>query len=72
MSSATFNQCWLPRARHFIVFTDKAGPLHFSHERYLVSQLRRRFGLEGIPIELNIRGRVKRSEGTPLRCYFAL
>ena len=23
----------------FILFTDKAGPLHFSHERYLMNQI---------------------------------
>jgi predicted GTPase len=39
----------------------------FSHERYLVNQLRKRFGFEGTPIELKIRGRVKRSESKPLR-----
>ncbi len=55
------------RPPSFIVFTDKAGPLHFSHERYLVNQLRKRFGFEGTPIELKIRGRVKRSERKPLR-----
>jgi hypothetical protein len=55
------------RPPSFIVFTDKAGPLHFSHERYLVNQLRKRFGFAGIPIELKIRGRVKRSERKPLR-----
>ena len=41
--------------------------VHFSHERYLVNQLRKRFGFEGTPIELKIRGRVKRSERKPLR-----
>ncbi len=49
------------------IFPDKAGPLHFSHERYLVNQLRKRFGFEGTPIELKSRGRVKRSESKPLR-----
>jgi GTP-binding protein len=34
----------------FAVFTDKGGPLHFSHQRYLVNQLRRRFGFKGTPI----------------------
>jgi predicted GTPase len=29
--------------------------------------LRKRFGFEGTPIELKIRGRVKRSESKPLR-----
>ena len=55
------------RPPSFVVFTDKAGPLHFSHERFLVNQLRKRFGFEGTPIELKIRGRAKRSERKPLK-----
>ncbi|HVW11770.1 MAG TPA: ribosome biogenesis GTPase Der [Bryobacteraceae bacterium] len=55
------------RPPSFIVFTDKAGPLHFSHERFLVNQLRKRFGFEGTPIELKIRGRLKRKERPPLK-----
>jgi len=41
----------------FAVFTDKGGPLHFSHERYLVNQLRRRFGFKGTPILLQTRAK---------------
>jgi GTP-binding protein len=55
------------RPPSFVVFTDKAGPLHFSHERYLVNQLRKRFGFEGTPIELKIRGRLRRKERKPLK-----
>ncbi len=55
------------RPPSFIVFTDKSGPLHFSHERYLVNQLRKRFGFEGTPIELKIRGRLKRKERPALK-----
>jgi GTP-binding protein len=36
----------------FAVFTDKGGALHFSHERYLMNQLRRQFGFKGTPIML--------------------
>lgn len=50
----------------FVLFTDKAGPLHFSHERYLTNQLRKRFGFEGTPIHLKIRGRVRRKDRAPL------
>jgi GTP-binding protein len=39
----------------FVVFTDRAGPLHFSHERYLMNQLRKRFGFRGTPIVLKTR-----------------
>ncbi|HEY4086393.1 MAG TPA: ribosome biogenesis GTPase Der [Bryobacteraceae bacterium] len=55
------------RPPSFIVFTDKSGPLHFSHERYLVNQLRKRFGFEGTPVELKIRGRLRRKDRAPLR-----
>jgi GTP-binding protein len=35
-----------------VLFTNRAEPLHFSHERFLVNQLRRRFGFQGTPIVL--------------------
>ena len=41
----------------FAVFTGKGGALHFSHERYLVNQLRRRFGFKGTPILLQTRAK---------------
>jgi GTP-binding protein len=44
----------------FIVFTDKSSKLHFSHERYLMNQIRKRFGFQGTPIQINIRGRKKK------------
>ena len=44
----------------FVVFTDKTDKLHFSQERYLMNQIRKRFGFEGTPIELKIRGRKAR------------
>ncbi len=50
------------RPPSFVVFTDKAGPLHFSHERYLTNQIRKRFGFEGTPIHLKIRGRLRKKE----------
>ena len=34
----------------FVVFTDRNGPLHFSHQRYLANQIRKRFGFRGTPI----------------------
>lgn len=36
----------------FAVFTDRGGALHFSHERYLINQIRREFGFRGTPIKL--------------------
>lgn len=44
----------------FVLFTDRGGPLHFSHERYLVNQIRRRFGFRGAPVVLKVRGRKAR------------
>jgi GTP-binding protein len=41
----------------FVLFTDRGGPLHFSHERHLVNQIRRRFGFRGTPIVLKTRAK---------------
>jgi GTP-binding protein len=43
----------------FVLFTDRAGPLHFSHERYLANQLRKRFGFRGTPVVIKTRGKGK-------------
>jgi GTP-binding protein len=51
----------------FIVFTDKMEKLHFSHERYLMNQIRKRFGFEGTPIQLNIRGRKSQEKKARLK-----
>ena len=45
------------RPPSFLVFTDKAGKLHFSAERYLINRLRERFGFEGTPIVIKTRRR---------------
>jgi GTP-binding protein len=47
------------RPPSFVVFTDRRGPLHFSHERYLINQIRRRFGFKGTPIVLKSRSKEK-------------
>ncbi len=41
----------------FILFTDRNTPLHFSHERYISNQIRKRFGFEGTPIVVKTRAR---------------
>jgi GTP-binding protein len=46
----------------FVVFTDRGGPLHFSHERYLVNQIRRRFGFRGTPIVVKTRSKERAGE----------
>jgi GTP-binding protein len=45
------------RPPEFLVFTDKAGKLHFSAERYISNRLRERFGFEGTPILIKTRRR---------------
>jgi len=41
----------------FVVFTDKAGALHFSLERFLINRLRERFGFDGTPIVIKTKRR---------------
>ncbi|MGH9658792.1 MAG: ribosome biogenesis GTPase Der [Bryobacteraceae bacterium] len=45
----------------FVVFTTRSTPLHFSHQRYLINQLRRRFGFEGTPIVVKTRAKTRPS-----------
>jgi GTPase len=41
----------------FVAFTDEAKDLHFSSERFLINQLRKRFGFEGTPIRIKAKRR---------------
>src|SRR3989442_3644270 len=43
----------------FVFFTDSSGPLHFSHERYLANQIRKRFGFRGTPVVVKTRAKKK-------------
>lgn len=43
----------------FILFTDKDVKLHFSYERFLENQIRKRFGFVGTPIWIKNRARTK-------------
>lgn len=43
----------------FVFFTNVATKFHFSYERFLVNQLRERFGFEGSPIRMHVRRRGK-------------
>ena len=45
------------RPPEFVVFTDKGSDLHFSTERFLINQLRKRFGFEGTPIVIKAKRR---------------
>ncbi len=44
----------------FVLFTNKTEPLHFSHERQLTNQIRKRFGFHGTPIFLKVKFRKKK------------
>jgi GTP-binding protein len=44
----------------FVLFTNNAGALHFSHERYLINQIRKRFGFRGTPVVLKNKARKTR------------
>jgi GTP-binding protein len=41
----------------FVLFTNRAAPLHFSDERYLINQIRKQFGFRGTPIVLKTKGK---------------
>jgi GTPase len=41
----------------FVVFTDKAKELHFSTERFIINQLRKRFGFAATPIVIKTKRR---------------
>ena len=47
----------------FVFFTSGASEFHFSYERFLVNQIRDRFGFLGTPIRLHVR----RRRGSPRR-----
>jgi len=44
----------------FVFFTNVATTFHFSYERFLVNQLREKFGFVGSPIRLQVRARKRR------------
>lgn len=41
----------------FVLFMDRAQPLHFSTERQIVNRIRKHFGFDGTPIVLKVRAR---------------
>jgi len=45
----------------FVFFTNVATKFHFSYERFLVNQLRERFGFEGTPIRFHVRTRRRKA-----------
>jgi len=47
----------------FVFFTNVATKFHFSYERFLVNQLREKFGFEGTPIRFHVRTRRRTRKG---------
>jgi GTP-binding protein len=45
----------------FVFFTNVATTFHFSYERFLLNQLRDKFGFVGTPIRIQVRRRAKRA-----------
>src|SRR5205823_13826182 len=43
----------------FVFFTNVATTFHFSYERFLINQLRQKFGFLGSPIRVQVRRRKK-------------
>jgi GTP-binding protein len=50
----------------FVFFTNVATKFHFSYERFLVNQLRGRFGFEGTPIRFHVRTRRRPARKAPV------
>jgi GTP-binding protein len=47
----------------FVFFTNVATEFHFSYERFLINQLREKFGFLGSPIRIHVRRKGKDSPG---------
>ena len=43
----------------FVIFVNNKELFHFSYERYLANNLRNNFGLEGTPIRVIVREKIK-------------
>ena len=48
----------------FVFFTNVATTLHFSYERFLINQLREKFGFVGTPIRIQVRRRTGKAKRT--------
>ena len=47
----------------FVVMTNAPESIHFSYHRYIVNQLRQRFGFDGVPIRIRYKARRKSWRG---------
>ena len=46
----------------FVVMANEPNAVHFSYQRYVVNQIRKRFGFRGTPIRVRYRGKKKREK----------
>jgi GTP-binding protein len=46
----------------FIVMTNAPDAIHFSYRRFVVNQLRKHFGFDGVPVRVHYKARRKRGE----------
>ena len=44
----------------FVIMTNSPNDVHFSYQRYVVNQIRKRFGFKGTPIRVRYRGKKNR------------
>lgn len=44
----------------FVVITNEPKGIHFSYQRYVVNQIRKRFGFRGTPVRVRYRGKKKK------------
>ncbi len=46
----------------FVIMCNQPNDVHFSYQRYVVNQIRKRFGFQGTPIRVRYRGKKKRGK----------
>jgi GTP-binding protein len=46
----------------FVVMTNEPEHIHFSYQRYIINQLRKAFGFEGVPLRVHYKKRRRRGE----------
>ena len=44
----------------FVVMCNQPDDVHFSYQRYVVNQIRKRFGFRGTPIRVRYRGKKRK------------
>jgi GTP-binding protein len=49
----------------FVIIANYPDAIHFSYKRFVVNQLRKAFGFEGVPIRVHYKAKRKREEKPP-------